>query len=736
MIVQRSALLPTALSLLLASAAAAPMTAGATLVVAQQGAYQLNYEGADLAQVAQDVAFQTGRVFVIDPRVSGRVNIVSPPGSALSSDEVWAVFLATLQVNGFAAVPIGEREYKIIPANQASRDGAAAGSAAVGTTVTRVVPLQFVPAGTAAANLRALAGENSLVTPIVESNSLIIVDTPNNVSRLLSVVDRIDVDKSVVRSIPLDNAAASEVAATLSEIVNRPGGQGSRQSSVSIVAVDASNSVVLRGEPEEISRLVPIIRELDSPSRSQVALDTIYLNHANGAQIVPLIQALLNEPITVAVSGEDDEGRVTTTQSGRQNSGPRASSIAFHAPTNSLVIKAPPETQRLIRGIVSRLDIRRPQVLIEAVIVEIADTTARELGVQYVSGGAGLPLSAASFSSTRPNVVSAAGAALFLNEQDDNDNVTTITTTSANGDVTVTEGQSYDANDPDLAIAGQLVEAAVQELLNFNGFLFGAGGETGDGGVYGVLLSALQSDSQSNVLQVPSIVLLDNEEGTIQVGQEVPVVTGEAVGSDFQGGFRQIERKNIGNILQVKPQITAGNTVQLKLNLEVSSLGAFAPDAQGPITNESILDLTVSAEDGQTLVLGGLVDKDRRQTESKVPVLGDIPLLGNLFKGQAQSDQESTLMIFIRPTILRDAQAADSVTARKYDYVRQQQMRRLREGQRPLLDTVVQDYIGPGADYVPSQPAPDRAAEIGIADPAATDAADTAGADGAAPEAE
>ncbi|MEM9234603.1 MAG: hypothetical protein AAGA69_10270, partial [Pseudomonadota bacterium] len=374
------------------------------------------------------------------------------------------------------------------------------------------------------------------------------------------------------------------------------------------------------------------------------------------------------------------------------------SSVAFHKPTNALIVNSSPETQRLVRGIVNRLDIRRPQVLIEAVVVEISNTTARELGVQYVSGGGDVPLSAASFGATSPNVISAAGAALFL--ADDQTGETRVTERVVDGQIVRTTEEVFDQNDPATQIAGQLVEAAVGELLSFDGFLIGAGGDDGNGGVYGVLLSAIQSDGQSNILQVPSTVLLDNEEALLQVGQEIPIITGEAVGSDFQGGFRQIERKDVGTILKVKPQINAGNTVRLEISLEISSIGVFSAMSQGPITNKSLVETVTLAEDGQTLVIGGLIDNARQDTESKVPLLGDIPVVGNLFKGQNRQEEKSTLMVFIRPTILRDGLASDSVTARKYDYVRQQQLRRSKDN-KARIDDVMQNYLGHDIGYTP-----------------------------------
>ncbi|MGV6821011.1 MAG: type II secretion system secretin GspD [Parvularcula sp.] len=652
---------------------------------AQQDRATLNYEGADLAAVARDVAFRTNRIFVIDPRLSGRVSIVSPPDLTLSPDEVWEVFLSTLQVSGFAAVPIGDREYKIVPVQNAIKDGGTAGS---GETVTRVIPLRFIDARTAATNLRGLIGDNAIVTPISESNALVIVDTGSNVQRVINVLSKIDVDNSIVRTIPLKNVAASEVANTIAEILSGQGGDQA-QRSVNVVPVDATNSIIVRGSADEVARLIPVINRLDATGAARSAIDLIYLNHADGEQVVPIIQQLLDGGVGQAAGA---------------TASPTTSSVAFHKPTNSLIINAPPDLQQTIRSIVARLDIRRPQVQIEAVVVEISNTTARELGVQYVSGGDNIPVSAASFTGTSPNIISAAGAAYFLGPG--SKGRTRTVTRVVNGVEQITEEEVFDTNNPSTAVAGQLVDAAVGELLNFNGFLVGAADQSKDGSVYGVLLSAIRSDTASNVLSVPSVTLLDNETASLGVGQEIPIVTGQASGADFQNSFRTIERKDVGNILEVTPQINAGNTIQLKVRLEISSIGAFTSLTDDIITNKSTIETVALAEDGQTLVIGGLIDNDRRNTESKVPVLGDVPVLGNLFKGQTRQQEDKTLMVFIRPTILRDSFSADAVTARKYDHVRTQQLRKSR-GQEALIDQIMTDYLGPG-DYVRPAPPPPR----------------------------
>lgn len=676
---------------LAALAAALLLNAAAPGASAQDGA-SLNYEDADLRAVAEDISIRTGRNFVIDPTLAGTVNIISPADANLSPDEVWELFLASLQLNGYTAVPQGEMTYKIIRSQQALREGGPAGSAA-GSAVTRLVQLRFVDARNAANAVRALVADTGLVQPIVENNSLIVADTAANVARVVELLRELDVDNSVVRPVTLRNAPASEVRNTLLEIVSAQNGpEGRRAGAVSVVAVDATNQIILRGNPQEVQRLVPIVQELDSAGGNQIGFDAIYLNHASAEDVVALLQTLLPNQI----GGGTDGGPPG------QGFGDNQTTIGFDEGTNAVVVNAPPDTQRLVRSIVSRLDIRRPQVAIEAIVVEISNNTARELGVQYLSGGDGFPASIGSFPGSGPNIVSAAGAAYFLGPGADSVTGGGRIVVDANGNPIVDNS----AVNPALAsVSGQLVEAAVGQLLNFSGFAAGFADQTDDGSVYGVLLNAIQSDSRSNILNTPMVTVLDNETARLQVGQNIPITTGRASGDDFQGGvFTNVEREDIGSILEVTPQINEGNTVQLAINLELSSIASFAGPNQDIITNKSQATTTTSIESGQTLVIGGLIGSDQSNTESKVPILGDIPLLGNLFKGQARSQSDRTLMIFIRPTILRDPITANAFTARKYDYTAQQQNRADKRKRGPSrLERLETEILGTGA-FTPPPP--------------------------------
>ncbi|MEM9838287.1 MAG: type II secretion system secretin GspD [Pseudomonadota bacterium] len=651
----------------------------------QESRTVLNYEDADLRAVANEVANRTKYQFVIDPRLQGRVNIVSPQGVGLTPDEIFEVFLVTLQVNNYTAVPAGDRIYKIVPIDQGGRDAGPVGSSSIsGGTVTRIIPLRNIDARLTAGSLRGIIGQQGSIQAVQESNALIVVDNARNVDRVVEVVRTIDIDKSIIRTVTLENAEATQVAQTVSEIVGQVGGERGTAGRVEVIANPGTNQLVLKGDPEQIGRLLPVITELDTAGRVRGNFGAIYLDHADGEELVPIITQLITGQAQQV--GDAGAGGARARIGGEGT----APIVTFHKPTNAILMNASPDMQRTIRQLVAQLDIRRPQVLIEAIVVEIANNTARELGVQYLSGGDGIPITGAQFTDTRPNLISAAGSAFFLTEED---GVREETQVLDNGTTVVRQIDDVDADVQ--AISGQLVQAAIADLLSFNGFLAGFGNVTDDGGVYGVLLSAIQSDSRSNVLSTPFTLTLDNEPARLQVGQEVPVVTGEAVGTDFQGGFRNIERQDVGTILEVTPQINDGNAVTLKVKLEVSSLTALTANSDSPILQKSSSEQSLVADNGQTIVIGGLVDNDQRNTESKVPILGDIPLLGLLFRGQERSEEESTLMVFIRPTIIRNPAAANAVTAKKYDFARQRQLAAERKKSGPSrLERLETELLG------------------------------------------
>ena len=567
-------------------------------------------------------------------------------------------FLATLQVSGLAAVPVGPSEYKIIASDRATREGGAGfGKAGKGEYVTRIMRLTYVDSRTAANSLKALVSDRAVVTPVVESNSLIIVDTKANMDRLAEVVRRIDTDTSIVRTVKLINTEAAQVADTLRKLSGGGGPEAGRRTALSIVAVNTSNSLILRGAPAEVKKILPIIAELDETGVADVDLGVVYLNHADAEEIVPLLKDII------------DSSYIANETAG----GGRKPSISAHKQTNALIINADADTQKTIKSVIRQLDIRQAQVQIEAIIVDISETAVKELGIQYILTGTGdnsVPFIANSDPTGSPNIFAAAGAAYFLSED-------------GGGNV----------NDP-------LVTPIINSLIGTGGLTIGGGGQNSDGTIFGAILNAVQSDNDSRVLSTPSLTVLDNEPATLSSGQNVPITSGETLGQDLNNVFRTIERKDVGVILEVTPQISDDHTIRMKIRQEVSGIQRDAQSAgRDIIINKSELTTVTRADDGQILVIGGLIRDAEEYNDTKIPYLGDIPLAGNLFKSSSKTKRNSTLMVFIQPTILDDRETADAATARKYNYVRGQELMRYPVG-KAEIDRIVEEYLGTG--YAPT----------------------------------
>lgn len=631
-------------------------------------ASELNYDEADIRAVVDEIAVRTGRTFLLDPRVTGRITVKSPPGGQLCADEAWELFQAMLRVNGFAATPIGALKYKIVPVQDAPRSAGPVGGGEGGDLVTEIVRLQFVDAREAAANLSQIINERGVAAPVRSSNAVILVDTADNMVRLKEVLSQIDRDITVYRTIPLNNAAAADVVRVVSGLAKEISEEGGGQTSqISVVPVEASNSVLIRAEPAMINKLSAVIAELDRIGGAKSDLSVISLNHADAEELAPLLREIANSQQAGGAEG--------------QPAGPQRANISFHKATNSVIISGDADIQRTLQSVIAQLDVRRAQVLVEAIIVEISDSTARELGLQYfITGtqGSRVPFSTTNFSSAQPNILAAAGAALL-------------------------DGRDGDIGDGDDFDNG-LTDAAINSLLGINGLAFGGAGKTKDGVLFGAILTAIKQDRGSNVLSTPSVVTLDNQTASLSVGQEIPITTGEATGADFQNAFRTVQRQQVGVILEVTPQINEGGTVTLEIVQETSSVARqIISTSTDLITNKRVISTTALVDDGDILVIGGLIDETREITEDKVPFLGDIPIAGNLFKTSGRSRERRNLMVFIRPTILRDQDTARAATRKKLDYLRGREM--LYKGE-PVsdLDRLIEQVTGAAAASPPPAP--------------------------------
>lgn len=657
----------------------------------------LNLQGADLRAFIQDVSRATGSKFILDPRVQGNVTISSE--EALTPSDLLGVLLVTLRAHGLVAIPAGNGTYRVVPDETAAQQPASAGADGGPGFATLVLPLRNVDARTAAETLKPLVGRGGVVAPTPQGNSLLIADYSDNLQRLRGLVGQIDQDRSDIRIITLRNSAARELAGVVGQLTALPGGpDGARAGNLSVIAVDSSNSLMLRGDPLAVERMAMVVADLDSRAATSGDVRVVRLQHANAEQLVPVLQQIMGQ--ASGDTGADATAAATpgaaAAGTGAATAGARRTHIARFPGANAIVISADAETQRTLSDVIRQLDTRREQVLVEAIVVEISDGMAKNLGVQFLLAGknGNIPFGASNFPGDGPGILSLAAAA------------------GTNPDP--------EPGSPEAALRA----AALQSLLGNPGGVLGFGGSSDDA-LFGVIINAIKSDTASNLLSTPSILTLDNEEARILVGQEVPITTGEVLGDANANPFRTTTRQDVGIQLEVKPQINSGGGITLFLRQEVSAVaGTVSARSDDLILNKREIETTVLVDDGNIVVLGGLLDQGDQQSVDKIPVLGDLPAVGGLFRNRRREANRTNLMVFIRPTIIRDAREAQNATVPRYDYMRASQ-EAASGGQRAALDAVVQDYLranpprtlpaDPAATAAPSGPP----AQAAPADPAA-----------------
>ncbi|MEE8119070.1 MAG: type II secretion system secretin GspD [Gammaproteobacteria bacterium] len=593
------------------------LSANYVMAAESDASITLNFKDSDIREVATSVGEITGKNFIIDPRVKGRVTMVS--ARRISLDAVYATFLSVLQVHGFAAVTSGDI-IKIIPAVDArpvpgaeSRTGAAPAD----DVITRVIEVHNVPAAQLVPILRPLIPQFGHLAAYPGSNMLIISDRAANVDRIVSIIRRIDQSSDEeIEIIPLQNAPASETVRVLSALLQSTTRGAGIQAPV-LVADDRTNSILVGGDKTQRLRLRALITHLDTPLAQGGDTQVVYLRYADSQAISEILKTFVSEGVEAA--GESDATR-----------GIKAVIIPDTA-TNALVINAPGQTMRSIMGIIEKLDIRRAQVLVEAIIVEIASDKASELGITWILDGT------------------------------PNEHIAGLTNFAGSGTGAIDAVRAFDDND--FSGIG-------------DGLSLGFGRINRSGVSFVGLLRALAGDSRTNILSTPTLVTLDNEEAEIKVGQEVPFVTGSFTSTGAAAGsvnpFQTIQRQEVGVSLKVTPKINAGDSVILKIEQEVSSISESA-DAVDIITNKRTINTNVIAENREIIVLGGLIDDFLTETEQRVPVLGAIPILGNLFKFRTTRRMKRNLMVFLHAIILRSQQDAAIYTNSKYNYIRSMQ---------------------------------------------------------------
>lgn len=601
--------------------------------------HTLNIKDADINVLIATVAEITGKTFIVDPRVTGKVTVLSQ--QPMDKEQLYTLFLEVLRVNGMTAINSGTA-VRIIPDSAAPVDGAAPlnGNPDPNEYVTRIVPLKHLNPAELATVLTPMLPASARLQAHASSSSLVISDRRQNVDRVMEIVRRLDIaSETDVEMVPLSYANSSELVRTLTLLA--PPSEGVR-----VVADERSNALLISGDRSRRLKLRALIANLDTPLPGSDEMKVIRLNYAQADDLVPILEGVLR-------------GRAAFTNDGGQPANPasapgsegRATVIQAHGETNSLVISAAPNVVRLLEEVVRKLDVRRAQVYIEALIAEVSDDMARDLGVQWLTGQQGLG-----------------------------------------------EGLIGGTNFPNSSGGGSIVGAVLdpRNVVATSGlslgYLLGTDTITGPDGTaiqvsrIPVLARALQNDGRTNILSQPATMTLDHEKASLSVGQEVPFLTGSYATAASSGGqsngqtgvvnpFQTIDRKEVGLRLEVTPHVNEGNTVVMQIDLESSSLApAASTQAVDLVTNTRKLSSRVMVRDGGMLVLGGLTNDQAQESIQKVPGLGSIPVIGNLFKSRSTTTQRRTLLIFIRPAIMRDSLSEDALSAQKYDYLRGEQI--------------------------------------------------------------
>lgn len=704
------------------ASALAPVLAAAALAAPVQAQTTLNVRDADIRAFIADAAKVTGRTFIIDSRVQGKVTVVTD--RPLSRSEYFEVFLSTLRANGLVTVPTANGALRVQPIENAAANPGRIGSAGAARNqfVTEIVRLRSVDAQSAVDTVRPLVSAQGSVSANRAGSSIVIADFADNVRRVREVLRRIDTDNNSTRVIALRNAGARDIATALQGLIGTPA-QG-QTATASVVAVEGANSVALRGDPTTVARLAQVAADLDQKAKSGTEIRVVFLEHADAGQLLPVLQQLVGQtPDTIpqnqlsqsnfgaSTNGGNAGGQPTVNTGGQTQSqaapgggasgtpavqaqGGRAPAVVTRfVGANAIVIAAPADIQRQLSEVVRQLDTRREQVLVEAIVAEVSDQTASRLGFQFLLGSlSGGAFGATSFSNTAPSLLTIAGAVAAREFGG-----TTTTVVGADGSRTTT-------STPNPA-ADALAQQALNSVLGASGAFGGYGGTLGGDTVFGAIINAVKSDTTSNLLQAPSLITLDNQEARILVGQEIPITTGEALSQNFDNAFRTVQRENVGIQLEVRPQVNSSGSIKLFLHQQVSSIaGPVSNDNSDLILNKREVETTLTVDDGQIAIIGGLLSDDERRTLEKLPLLGDIPVLGNLFRSKGKQRTKTNLMVFIRPTILRTPEDNRRVTEQRYGYLRLQQG--LHDPARePSIDELVRDYMGAAAP-IPSAPVP------------------------------
>ncbi|HEY0923051.1 type II secretion system secretin GspD [Rheinheimera pacifica] len=657
------------LASLLVAAALTAVVPSVTVVAQEEVMYSPNFKGTDINEFINIVGMNLKKTIIVDPQVRGRINVRSY--EMLNEKQYYQFFLNVLEVYSFAVVEMDNGVLKVVRNKDAKTsnipvvtdDAPGQGD----EMVTRVVQVRNVSVRELAPLLRQFSNQagGGHVVNYDPSNVIMMTGPAAVVNRLVDIIQRVDkAGDQELEIVKLQYASAPEVVRILENIYKSQGRAEQPDFLVPrIVADERTNSVIVSGELQARQRVIELAKRLDSELQTSGNTRVFYLKYAKAEELVPVLKGV-SESIVAEVQGGSGAAGAQGGRGAAANTG-RAISIEAHADSNSLVITAQPDMMRSLEEVLRQLDIRRAQVLVEAIIVEVFEGDGTDLGVQWLNKNGG----GTNFSNGNTiSIIDAAGAALDARpiknpprvEQSTIPGVPSVTVP-----VPDTEG--------DYTLAGQVLGGLNGALLGF---------VSGD---WAALIQAVRTSTNSNVLATPHITTMDNQEAFFLVGQEVPVITGSTTGSNNTNPFQQVQRQEVGIKLKVTPQINEGDAVQLTIEQEVSSIGgATAVDIT---INKREIKTTVMADDGATVVLGGLIDEDVQESESKVPILGDIPILGHLFKSTSVTKQKRNLMVFIKATIVREGSAISGISKTKYNYIRAEQLKREEEGIRLMPNT-------------------------------------------------
>ncbi len=646
----------------------------------------LNFVNADIESVVKAVGMISGKNFILDPRVKGNINIVS--SSPVSKELTYQILLSALRLQGFSAVE-GNGVVRILPeadAKQSTTPVTTPASAPSGDKiVTQVYPLRYESASQLLPVLRPLIAPANSIVAYSNTNTLVITDYADNIRRINKIIDAIDQPSNgEFVSVKLKYASALDMAQMLNRLlsdgpnVGTPAEPGRR---VQVVADARTNTVLIRSDnPSLVARARSLAVGLDTPTSSAGNIHVVYLRNADAPKLAQTLRAILN--------GESGSLGGSTGSSGFSGSVGGASGVAAagttavqgagivqaDVATNSLIITAPDNQYNNLRAVIDRLDARRAQVYVEALIAEVTANKAAQFGIQWqnlsgLNGNTTSVIGGTNLGGAGVNIIGAA---------------TNIATVGQGLNIGIVKGQ---VNLPGLGNVANL----------------------------GMLATALQTDAHANILSTPNLLTLDNEEAKIVIGKNVPFITGQYAQTGNTATatpFQTVERKDVGLTLRVRPQISEGGTVRLQIYQEVSSIDPLTTNAAGVVTNKRSIESTVLVDDGRIVVLGGLIQDDVQDGDTKVPFFGDLPVVGNLFKYQTRQQVKTNLMVFLRPYVLKNADASTDITGDRYDYIRN-----LQQGNRLNGHLLLPDVQIPSLPAM-KKPAPAQASPVQPTPPA------------------